>query len=69
MQPMRIASEGNQGFTLLGDSFSNRDNVRAPIQLDERDNTSILKNHFSSRMGPSIHSFALESLDRSNKAT
>ena len=50
-----IASGANQDFNLLGDSFSNRDNVRAPIQLNERDNTSILKDHFSPRMDPSIH--------------
>ena len=36
----------NQGFNFLGGSFSNKDNVRAPIEFKEG---SILKDDFSPR--------------------
>ena len=47
----------NQGTNFLGCSFSNRDNVRAPIQfsnLEDKVNPSILKDGFSSWTDPSI---------------
>ena len=44
----------NQGSNFLGSIFSNRDNIRAPIQFQEKVNPSILKNDFSSRTDPSI---------------
>ena len=37
----------NQGSNFLGGSFSNRDNVRVPIQFKEELNPSILKDDFS----------------------
>ena len=60
----------NQGSNFLGGSFSNRDNVRAPIQFRRKSNPSILKDIFPSRTGPSIFiSIAPVFLDRSNKAS
>ena len=36
----------NKSSNLLGGSFGNRDNIRAPIQLEEKANRSILKDEF-----------------------
>ena len=45
----------NQGSIFVGGSFSNRDNVKAPIQFRRvKVNPSILKDDFSSRKNPSI---------------
>ena len=44
----------NHGFNFLGGSFSNRDNVRAPIQFRRESQPSILKSDSSSRIDPSI---------------
>ena len=46
----------NQDSNFLGGSFRNRDNLRAPIQskYEEKVNSSILKDDFSSRADPSI---------------
>ena len=44
----------NQGSNFFGRTFSNRDNGRAPIQLEEKVNLSILKDDFSSTTEPSI---------------
>ena len=41
----------NQGSNILGGSFSNRDNVRAPIQFRRESQTHL---NFSSRTDPSI---------------
>ena len=41
-------------YNLLGGSFNNRGNVRAPIQFRKKVNTSILKDDFSSRIRPYI---------------
>ena len=39
----------NEGSNFLGGSFSNRDNVRPSIELEEKVNPSILKDYFSLR--------------------
>ena len=59
----------SQGSNFLGDSFSNRDNIRAPIQFSrERVNLNIVKDYFSSRANPSIFTLiAPVLLDQSNK--
>ena len=58
----------NQGSNFLGGSFSNRDNVRVPIQFRREINPSILKDDFSSRTDPSIFtSIAPVLLDRSGE--
>ena len=46
----------NQGSNFLGGSFSNRDNVRAQYNLEEKVNPSIpaLKDDFPSRKDPSV---------------
>ena len=44
----------NEGSNFLKGSFSNRDNVRAPIQFKREVNPSILKDDFSSRTDPSF---------------
>ena len=44
----------NEGSNFLGGSFSNRDNVRPPIELEEKVNPSILKDDFSLRTDLSI---------------
>ena len=44
----------NQGSNFLGGSFSNRDNVRAPSNLEEKVSPSILKYDFSSKTDPYI---------------
>ena len=44
----------NQGSNFLGGSFSNRDNVRAPIQCRRESQPIILKDVFSSRTDQSI---------------
>ena len=36
----------NKSSNLLGGSFGNRDNIRAPIQLEEKANRSILRDEF-----------------------
>ena len=60
----------NQGSNICGGSFSNRDNVRAQYTLEEKDNSSILKDYFSSRTDQSIFtSIASVSLDQSNKTS
>ena len=43
-----------QGSNFLVGSFSNRDNVRDPIQFSRKNQPKHLKNHFSSRADPSI---------------
>ena len=58
----------NQGSNFLGGSFSNRDNVGAPFQIEKKVNPRILKDDFSSRTDPSIFtSIAPVFLDRSNE--
>ena len=60
----------NQGSNFLGDSFSNKNNVRAPIQIEDKDNPSILKDDFSSRKNPAIFTSKVPLLlDRSNKTS
>ena len=44
----------NQGSNFLGSSFSNRDNVRALIQIRRKRQPQHLKSYFSSRTNPSI---------------
>ena len=44
----------NQGSNFLGGSFSNRDNVRTPIQFRREGQPQLLKDDFSSRTDPSI---------------
>ena len=44
----------NYGSNFLGGCFSNRDNVKASIQLRREGHPSILKYYFSSRTDPSI---------------
>ena len=44
----------NQGCNFLGGSFSNRDNVRAPIQFRKESQPQLLKDDFSARKDPSI---------------
>ena len=44
----------NQYFNSLGGFFSNRDNVRAPIQFRRESQPSMLKDNFSSWTNPSI---------------
>ena len=44
----------NQGFNFLGGSFSNRNNLTAQFNLEEKFNHSILKDDFSSMTDPSI---------------
>ena len=39
----------SQNSYFLGASFSNRDNVKPPFNLEEKVNPSILKDYFSSR--------------------
>ena len=57
----------NQGSNFLGDTFSNRDNVRAPIQFRWESQPIILKDDFSSKIDPSIFiSIAPALLDWSN---
>ena len=54
----------------LAGSFSNRDNVRAQSNLEEKVNPSILKDDFSSRTDPFIFtSMILVLLDRSNETS
>ena len=40
---MRKKLRTNQGFNFLGSSFSNRDNVRAPIQFRRENQAQNLK--------------------------
>ena len=57
----------NQGSNFLGDSFSNRENVRAPIKFRRKIKFQYLKRLFSSRADSSIFTpIAPESLDPSN---
>ena len=57
----------NQGSNFLGDTFSNRDNVRAPIQFRWESQPIILKDDFSSKIDPSTFiSIAPALLDWSN---
>ena len=60
----------NQGSNFFGGTFSNRDNGRAPIQLEEKVNLSILKDDFSSTTEPSIFT-SIEPLllDRPNETS
>ena len=44
----------NQVSNVLGGSFSNRDNVRAPFQFRREKHPGTLKNHFSARTDPLI---------------
>ena len=58
----------NQGSNFLAGSFSNRDNVRAPIQFRRESQPQHLKRCFSPRTNPSIFtSIAPVFLDRSNE--
>ena len=60
----------NQGSNFLGGSFSNRDNVRAPIQFRRESQPQHLKSWFISITDPSIFmSVAPVLLDRSNEAS
>ena len=60
----------NQGSDFLEDNFSNRDNVRAPIQFWRKRLSSILKDDFSSWTGPSIFtSLAPVLLNNSNESS
>ena len=60
----------NQGSNFLGSSFSNRDNVRAPIQFRKEDNPSNLKDYFCLRTDPSIFkSIAPVLLELSNETS
>ena len=60
----------NQGSNFVGGSFSNRDNVRAPIYFQEKVNPNILKDEFSSRTDSSIFtSIAPVLIDWSNKTS
>ena len=60
----------NQGSDFPVGSFSNRDNVRAQIQSEEKVNPSILKDDFSSITDLSIFtSIAPVFLDRSNETS
>ena len=60
----------NQGSNFLGGSFSNRDNVRAPIQFRRESQPQHLKSWFISRTDPSIFiSVAPVLLERSNEAS
>ena len=60
----------NQDFDFLRGNFSNRDNVRAPIQFKEKVNPSILIVDLASRTDPSIFtSVAPVLLDWSDKAS
>ena len=57
-----------QGSDFLGGSFTNRDNVRVPIQFKRETQPSILNNDFCSRTGPSTFtSIAPVLLDWSDK--
>ena len=40
----------NKGSNFLAGSFSNRDNIRAPSNLEEKENPRILKDEFFSRI-------------------
>ena len=55
---------------MLGGSFSNRDNVRTPIQFRREGQPSILKGDFSSRTDPFIFT-SIEPLllDQSNETS
>ena len=44
----------NQGTNFLRGSFSNRHNVRVPIQFRRENTPTILKDYFYSRIEPSI---------------
>ena len=44
----------NQGFNFLGGSFTNKENLRAPIQFGKKVKPSILKDDFSSKTDPTI---------------
>ena len=60
----------NQGSNFLGGSFSNKDNVRAQIQFRRESQPFILKDYFSTRIGPSIFtSIAPVLLDWSNETS
>ena len=50
----KTLDRSNQGSNFLGDSFSNRENVRAPVCLEEKGKPNILKDEFSSRTDASI---------------
>ena len=60
----------NQSSNFLGDTFGNRDNVRAPLQFRTEVNPSILKDDFSSKTDPSIFtSIAPVLFDQSNETS
>ena len=60
----------NQGFNFHGGNFSNRDNVRAQSNLEEKVSPRILKDEFSVRADPFIlTSIAPMLLDWSNKTS
>ena len=60
----------NQGSNFLGGSFSNRDNVRAPMQFRRESQPQHLKDAFSLRADPSIFtSTAPVFLDQSNETS
>ena len=44
----------NQGFNFLGGSFTNKENLRVPIQFGKKVKPSILKDDFSSKTDPTI---------------
>ena len=50
------SSRTNQGSNFLGGSFSNRDNVRAPIQFNRESQPRIFKEDFLSQ--EQMHSFS-----------
>ena len=55
----------NQSFNFLGANFSNRDNIRAPIQFRREILPQYLQKPFLFRLEPSIRtSITLEHLDK-----
>ena len=60
----------SEDSNFLEGSFSNKDNARAFIQLEEKENASIINNNFSSRTSPSIFtSIAQKLIEQSNETT
>ena len=60
----------NQGSNFVGGSFSNRDNVRAPIQFRIETQPQYLKDDFFSRTDPpTFTSTAPVFLDQSNETS
>ena len=60
----------NQGSNFFGGSFSNRGNVRAPIQLRRESQPSTFKDDFPLRIDPSIFTLIVPVLlDQSNETS